>query len=385
MSLQPPMATVPRQQPAEIREQKQAPDLKNRAVEEVNKTLEDRGVSTVASPENPGVDATQMSAEIVDEINNSQKTNSSQDIDSLIQGLQGLVQPRVDQHLDQGRNGAQAVDPVGGAGGANKAQDAAQEQKQKKAYWTPDTENGMIHQGQDKIGRVDIKEEAVKPSEKGAEGQAAQNATKKPQAPRQVASAGGAGASKGAGGGTGGATGTGATGAAGAAGAPRQAQGAGQPKPAGQANQANDDKETDKTELSDESKQAAQALQAQGVQQPAALQNAANGGKGDEGGSGSYDVTTRATGMSQSVDVQGAHQLSPGSYLRTFSKLDDSPLLASAQMHRRKGGDVASGIENDQQAQAAAGTQPGQPRQVGPAPEAADPQLLAKLRSPVAS
>jgi hypothetical protein len=255
----------------------------------------------------------------------------------------------------------------------------------------------MIHQGQDTIGRVDIREETVKAPDKGAEGQAAQNATKKPQAPRQVAAAGGAGAGKGAGGGTGGATGTGATGAAGAANAAQpasavnQAKPANQSKPADQTNQAgDDDKETDKVELSDETKQAAQAMQGQGVQQPQPLQQAAQAGKGgkaDDAGTGSYDVHTRATGGTQSVQVTPAQDMSRVSSFRSFQKLDDSPLLAHATLHRRNGGDVANQLDKDsQQAQAAQGVnQPGQPRPVTAPNEAADPQLLQKLRSPVAS
>lgn len=374
MSVQTPVATVNRQNPAEaIRNNpdqlKQNPELKARAVDSVNKAVEERGVSTVASPENPGVDATTMSAELVDEVSNSQKLNPNADVDSLIQALQGMVQPRVDQHLQQGgQNGAQAVDPVGGA---------QKEQKQKKAYWSPDTENGMIHEGRDKIGRVDIREETVKAPEKGAEGQSAQNAAKKPQAPRQVAAPGGANGSKATGGGTGGATGTGATGAAGAAGAPKASTAPAPAKQTQPTNAGDDDKETDKVELSPETQQAAQSMANQGIQQPQALQSAAQGGKGDDAGSGSYDVRTRATGGSQSVDVQGAHEVGPGSFFRSFRKLDDSPLLASATLHRRKGADVAS--ELDPQNQGA-----GKPRPVTAPAEAADPQMLQKLRSPTA-
>lgn len=389
MSVQTPMANGPRNleaSPVNNPERlKQNQDLKTRAVDTVNKAVEDRGVSTVASPENPGVDATQMSAEVIDEIANTAKANPMSDIDSLIQGLQSLVAPRVDQHLQQGKNGANEVDPVGGA---NKAQEP-QDQKQKKAYWAPTTENGMIHQGQDTIGRVDVREETVKAPEKGGEGQAAQNATKKPQAPRQVAAAGGAGGSKAAGGGTGGATGTGATGAAGAAGAagaPRATQGPAQVngnKPARDAQPSEatgDDQESDKVELSDETKQAAQSMQNQGVQQPQPLQQAAQGKKTGDSGEGSYDVITRATGATQTVQTAPAGDLSTVSSFRTFQKLDDSPLLAHATLHRRKGGDVAGEVEQNQQAQAA-----GQPRQVGSPSEAADPQLMQKLRSPVAT
>jgi hypothetical protein len=113
------------------------------------------------------------------------------------------------------------------------------------------------------------------------------------------------------------------------------------------------------------------------VQQPEQLQNAAKSGEGQAGATGSYDVQTRATGSTQSVDVQSAGQIGPGSYFRSFRKLDDSPLLASPTLHKRKGGEVANNLEEQQNAQKGQ-----QPQQVDPTTQTADPQLLAKLRNP---
>ncbi len=353
------------------------PELRNRALQAVTKTAEDQGVSRVASPENPGFDATSMSAELLDEIGNKGIAKTG-DVDSLVQALQGLVQPRVDQHLQQGQQ-AQPQDPSGG-GGVNAVQESQQPKKQQKAFWNPSTEPGVLHGGRDVIGRVDIKEETVQPNQQAAQGQAGQNATRKPDAPRQVAPAGQAGGAKSSGGGTG-APGGGAVGSTPSATAvkPTQAtQPAQQTKPTDAGKPADDDKETDKVELSPETQQAAQQLQGQpGVQQPEQLQNAAKSGEGRAGATGSYDVQTRATGSTQSVDVQSAGQIGPGSYFRSFRKLDDSPLLASPTLHKRKGGEVANNLEEQQNAQKGQ-----QPQQVDPTTQAADPQLLARLRNP---
>lgn len=238
----------------------------------------------------------------------------------------------------------------------------------------------MLHGGRDVIGRVDIKEETVQPNQQAAQGQAGQNATKKPNAPRQVAPAGQAGGAKSSGGGTG-APGGGAVGSAPQTGAARPTQ-ATQPaqgtKPTQPGKPADDDKETDKVELSQETQQAAQQLQGQqGVQQPEQLQNAAKSGEGQAGATGSYDVQTRATGSTQSVDVQSAGQIGPGSYFRSFRKLDDSPLLASPTLHKRKGGEVANDLQQQQDSKNSQ-----QPQQVDPTTQTADPQLLARLRNP---
>ncbi len=350
------------------------PELRNRALQTVTKTAEDQGVSRVASPENPGFDATSMSAELLDEIGNKGIAKAG-DVDSLIQALQSLVQPRVDQHLQQGQR---SQDPAGG--GVNGVQESQQPKKQQKAFWNPSTEPGMLHGGRDVIGRVDIKEETVQPNQQAAQGQAGQNATKKPNAPRQVAPAGQAGGARSSGGGTG-APGGGAVGSAPPAAAARPTQ-ATRPaegtKPTEAGKAADDDKETDKVELSPETQQAAQQLQGQpGVQQPEQLQNAAKSGEGQAGATGSYDVQTRATGSTQSVDVQSAGQIGPGSYFRSFRKLDDSPLLASPTLHKRKGGEVANNLEEQQNAQKGQ-----QPQQVDPTTQTADPQLLARLRNP---
>ncbi len=351
------------------------PELRNRAVQTVTKTAEDQGVSRVASPENPGFDATSISSELLEEIGNKGIAKAG-DVDSLVQALQGLVQPRVDQHLQQGQ---QAQDPAGG-GGVNGVQESQQPKKQQKAFWNPSTEPGMLHGGRDVIGRVDIKEETVQPNQQAAQGQAGQNATKKPNAPRQVAPTGQAGGAKSSGGGTG-APGGGAVASAPQANAARPTQ-ATQPaqgtKPTEAGKPADDDKETDKVELSPETQQAAQQLQGQpGVQQPEQLQNAAKSGEGQAGATGSYDVQTRATGSTQSVDVQSAGQIGPGSYFRSFRKLDDSPLLASPTLHKRKGGEVANSLEEQQ-----ASKNSQQPQQVDPTTQTADPQLLARLRNP---
>ncbi|GMU57586.1 MAG: hypothetical protein AMXMBFR33_67320 [Candidatus Xenobia bacterium] len=364
-------------QPLEKRPLGENPEVRNRAVQTVTRAAEDQGLSRVASPENPGFDATSISAELLSEMDTKNVAKNG-DIDSLVQALQGLVQPRVDQHLQQGQQ-AQPQDPAGG-GGVNAVQESQQPKKQQKAYWNPSTEPGMLHGGRDVIGRVDIKEETVQPNQQAAQGQAGQNATKKPNVPRQVAPAGQAGGAKSSGGGTG-APGGGAVGSAPPAAAARPTQAT---QPAQQAKTTNpskpgeDDKETDKVELSPETQQAAQQLQGQpGVQQPEQLQNAAKSGEGQAGATGSYDVQTRATGSTQSVDVQSAGQIGPGSYFRSFRKLDDSPLLASPTLHKRKGGEVANNLEEQQNAQKGQ-----QPQQVDPTTQTADPQLLAKLRNP---
>jgi hypothetical protein len=273
--------------------------LRSRAQQEVGRLQQTQESGQGAVGQTGRADGTQLSDELLEEVGRSGQVDGLQE-DQAIQAIQKLFESR-------------AGDPQGGDSAKSQETKPVSEPKKassvkRTAHWTPNTEEGQIVEGHGKIGTVEIKEEKAQPVDKPEKSQG----TKSSHGPKQVGKAGQA---------------------------------------AKQSSQSEKDEqegsgqaETDKVELNPEAQQMLQKMSQQGIGSGAAQQAAGQPSKG-EGKSESFDVTTRATGMNQTVKVQPKGEVRDDQAIRTFQRLDDMPLDESTGMKRVKGSDVADSLD----------------------------------------
>jgi hypothetical protein len=307
-------------------------------------------VSQLSPAAGNAVDGAALSDEVLDEMPQQDPAQHDNEA-SLMSSLRGLVQQKVQQQQPAQQQPGQQQQAAGQQG--NGSGQAGGDGGQTKATWTPSVHPDEIIPGRDVIGHVHVSKEGGGASS-GQGGQGGQGGS-------NGASAGAHGnAAAPAVGGIGRAGATAGPGATAGAGS-RPAAGAAPGAPGGQQNNHANKPDPNAQQLAGNSAM-------MGIPQ---LQSALQSGQAQ---SGDYEVRTRATGVTQTVDVGPAGDMKSIPYFRTFQPLDDSPLLAGPTAQHMNGSDLASSLQN--------GNQSGD--QNGPDPQSTD-QLVKKLKNPAAN
>lgn len=255
-------------------------------------------------------DAVKLSTKALDQVDTGNKAQSLNRRDDLLGSLMSKLNDQIlnpDSEFNK-QNEKDKKAKRGGGGGQKK------KKTKKTAEWNPETEKGQIHPGRDVIGKVRVTTET---KETGGEGGGVQGVGKA-GASKTNSKAGPANYGK----------------AAQAKGAESDQQQPGQ-KPADSKDQDKEAKEVAAAQNLEKSGLKSQELEDKG-------KNAGDKSKVEEqsGGAGGskvkeYEVKTRATGTSQSLDVTPPKKLQKGDKFRTFRKLDDKPMLKYATMHKK--------------------------------------------------
>ena len=268
--------------------------LRGRATQEVGRLQETREAGQNPVGQTGRADATQLSEELLEEVGKSGKVDGLQE-DEAIAAIQKLFESKAADRsgADNAKtDDSKAVNGVKKGGGVKKT-----------ATWTPNTEAGQIVEGHGNIGRIEVKEEKTQAVDKPEKSQGAKGAQQAPKAVPQAQNAS------------------------------KQNSSTGKDDEQGQ-------NETDKVELNPEAQQMLQKMSQNGLNTGGAQQAGSQAAEGS-GKTESFEINTRASGMSQTVKVMPKGEVQDGQAIRTFQKLDDMPLDDQPNVKRTKGSDVA--------------------------------------------